>query len=238
VSASQIFIGTAGWAVPTQVAAAFPTEGSSLERYAARFTGAEINTTFYRPPQIKTFERWAASVPPNFRFAVKAPREITHYRKLVEAREPLAVFLDQTAALDGKLGPILFQLPPSSAFDTEVAGRFLDDLRQTYPGPVALEARHPSWFDEAAERLLIDAQVARVAADPPRAPADGRPGGWTGLAYWRLHGSPRLYYSAYDDDRLTAVRQALDRSTAETRWCIFDNTASGAAASNALAVLG
>ena len=223
--------------MPAQTAAAFPNDGSRLERYAGRLAGVEINTTFYRPHQIKTFERWAASVPSHFRFAVKAPREITHHRKLIEGAALLTAFLDQATALGEKLGPLLFQLPPSLDFDAEAAGRFLDDLRQRFSGPVAWEPRHPTWFGEAAERLLVAAQVARVAADPPRALADGRPGGWTGLAYWRLHGSPRRYFSSYDAARLAAVRQALERSDAKTRWCIFDNTASGAATSNALTLL-
>ena len=90
-----------------------------------------------------------------------------------------------------------------------------------------------------ADRLLNQFEVARVAADPPRATDDGAPGGWPGLAYFRLHGSPRIYYSSYDDgylDALAARLQQLRRARIPT-WCIFDNTTLGAATTNALSLL-
>jgi uncharacterized protein YecE (DUF72 family) len=128
------------------------------------------------------------------------------------------------------------QLPPSLAYDGASAESFLRSLRAQFSGLVVLEPRHPSWFEADAEQLLTDHQVARVAADPARVPAAALPGGWPGLAYFRLHGSPDMYRSAYDAEFLDRLAVELARSTAAERWCIFDNTTLGAAAGNALSL--
>lgn len=229
-------IGTAGWSVPRAVAENFPETGSGLERYAAVFNAAEINTTFYRSHKPGTYTRWAASVPDGFKFSVKMPRAITHERRLVDVADSVATFLGDCRLLGDRLGPVLVQLPPSLAFDLAVASAFLAMLREHTDAPVALEPRHASWFEPDAEATLVTFKVARVAADPAKVEAAGRSGGWPGLVYHRLHGSPRMYYSAYDEaalkDRATSLRASVVAG-AET-WCVFDNTASGAAAADAL----
>jgi uncharacterized protein YecE (DUF72 family) len=232
----DIRIGTAGWSVPRQVRDAFPAGGTALTRYAARFDTVEINSSFYRPHRPSTYARWAESVPDGFRFAVKVPREITHTRRLVDGGEPLATFLSEIAALEDHLGPLLVQLPPSLVFDAEVARAFCDDLRNRFRGAVAFEPRHASWFEPDGDALLRGFEIARVAADPARVPAGGTPGGWPGFAYYRLHGSPRVYYSAYPPETITALAETLatHRESGTPVWCIYDNTALGAAADNAL----
>jgi uncharacterized protein YecE (DUF72 family) len=162
---------------------------------------------------------------------VKLPKDITHVRRLRGRRVPLERFLEESAGVGTKRGPVLVQLPPSCAFEARVVARFLAVLRALYAGPVVCEPRHPSWFGEA-ERLLARYQVARVAADPPPVAAASEPGGWAGLTYYRLHGSPRTYWSAYDQHRLDEVAAAMRRRTNDV-WCVFDNTASGAALENA-----
>jgi uncharacterized protein YecE (DUF72 family) len=235
--ASDLRIGTAGWTIPRAVADAFPAEGTGLERYAARFRAAEINSTFYRPHKRATLERWAAAVPEDFRFAVKAPKAVTHELRLAGAEEPLRRFLDELAPLSAKLGPVLVQLPPSLAFDPAVAGLFFDLLRRLHEGEAACEPRHPSWFTPEADELLAHARVARGAADPARVPEAAHPGGWRGLTYRRLHGSPRIYYSSYEPDYLAALATDLRADAARgPAWCVFDNTVTGAAAANALAL--
>jgi uncharacterized protein YecE (DUF72 family) len=229
-----VTIATAGWAIPRPVAEAFPEEGSGLQRYAARFSGVEINSTFYRSHRPATYARWRDTTPDRFRFAVKAPRAITHERRLADASEFLDAFFAEVRQLGDKLGPVLVQLPPSLALDAAVAEPFFATLRACHGGPVALEPRHASWFEAEAEALLLRFEVARVAADPIRHPAASRPGGWPGLAYWRLHGSPRMYYSAYHEPFLAALAGEMAQSAAGERWCVFDNTTSGAAAENAL----
>ncbi len=233
-----IRIGTAGWAIPRPVADRFPVEGSGLQRYAGVFNAAEINTTFYRPHKPETFARWAATVPDGFRFAVKAPKAVTHERRLKDADDLMAAFLDQVAPLGDRLGPVLVQLPPTLAFDPDVAARFFEALRRAWDGPVALEPRHASWFVPEVDERLIDWRVARVAADPAKVPAAAHPGGWPELVYWRLHGSPRMYYSPYEAPVLDQLAENLRASGAAERWCVFDNTTSGAAAADALKLQG
>jgi uncharacterized protein YecE (DUF72 family) len=235
---ADIHIGTAGWSIPRQYADRFPAEGPSLERYSARLTAAEINSSFHRPHRPATWERWRDSVPGGFRFSVKLPKEITHQRKLVDIAEPLDDFATQVRLLGDKLAVLLVQLPPKLEFDPAVAAAFFTALARHSPAPVACEPRHPSWFEDRADALLARLSVARVAADPAIRPEAAVPGGWTGLAYWRLHGSPAMYRSAYGD-RVRGYADALKGAAAAGReaWCIFDNTASSAAMGDALALL-
>lgn len=228
-------VGCAGWSIPRQYAAAFPADGTHLERYAQRFPAVEINSSFYRPHRPATYARWAASVPESFQFAVKVPQEITHMRRLRDVADTLDRFLSETNALGSKLGPLLVQLPPSLRFDAAVAEAFFAALRARFSGSVVCEPRHASWFSAEAEALLATAQVARVAADPALLPVAAQPGGWSGLVYYRLHGSPEMYTSVYTAAKLDTLAQTLrPAAQAAPTWCIFDNTALGAATANAL----
>jgi uncharacterized protein YecE (DUF72 family) len=227
-------IGTAGWNLPKTFPHSTATEGTHLQRYARLFDCAEINSAFHRPHATSTYARWATSVPSHFRFAVKIPRHITHELKLIEAVVPLEAFLAQSEGLAETRGPLLLQLPPSLMFDLEVARRFFEALRARHEDAVVCEPRHASWFDELADSLLREYRVARVAADPPRAHTASTPGGWRGLSYFRLHGSPRVYWSSYTAPYLAALAERVAReAAARETWCIFDNTASGAAVTNA-----
>ncbi|HEV2746092.1 MAG TPA: DUF72 domain-containing protein [Allosphingosinicella sp.] len=232
-------IGTAGWSIPARDAAQFPSEGSALERYAARFAGVEINSSFHRPHRPSTWARWAGSVPPSFRFAVKMPKAITHQRKLADCADPAARFLEEVAALGDKLALLLVQLPPSLAFDAALVAGFFEPLAAPGWTRIVCEPRHPSWFEAGADALLGRLGIARAAADPVVAPAAVRPGGWRGLAYWRLHGSPALYRSSYDGARLDDYARLIATELADGReaWCMFDNTAASAATGDALALM-
>lgn len=237
-------IGTAGWSIPTDLAEDFSAPGTHLARYAQRLNCAEINSSFYRPHRPATYERWAASTPPDFRFSVKAPKTVTHEAKLAPATQLLEAFLHEARHLGEKLGPILFQLPPSLAFDPSIAGAFVNLLRDLYPtGSIAFEPRHLTWFSQESEDLLQRHHITRVLADPPRGMESSvfdLPPTWSAnqtadLMYYRLHGSPRTYYSTYDEPLLETVAAQIRRQHASAEiWVIFDNTASGAAAHNAL----
>jgi uncharacterized protein YecE (DUF72 family) len=229
-------VGTARWAIPAPLREAFPGEGSRLERYARRFSCVEINSSFYRPHRPSTYARWAASVADDFRFALKVPKEITHTRRFVDCAEPLERFLAESAQLGEKRGVLLVQLPPSFAYDPTLANGFFTAFRERYDGLLACEPRHPTWFTEEAETALRAFRIARVAADPAVVPGAAEPGGWDGFVYYRLHGSPRVYYSSYDDDVLDAITTRL-RAAPVSAWCIFDNTAMDAATANALDVV-
>jgi len=232
----MIIVATAAWSVPTAAAARVGRSGSGLSRYARVFDGTEINSSFYRAHRPETFRRWASEVPEHFRFAAKLPRAITHEERLAGVPTRLAEFLGQVGELGPKLGPLLVQLPPSLAFDPDRAESFLVALRRSFAGRIAWEPRHASWFGKEARALLLRYRVARVAADPPLHPGAEEPDGDGDLVYVRLHGSPRVYYSSYEDAYLDALADRLRRYTAQEVWCVFDNTASGAAFWNALAL--
>jgi uncharacterized protein YecE (DUF72 family) len=234
-----ILVGCAGWSLPRAVQENFGPGDSHLARYATRFGVTEINSSFHRSHKRSLYEKWAASVPEGFRFCAKLPRTITHERRLADCENLLAAFLDEAGGLGPKLASLLVQLPPSFAFDAALAGGFLRLLRSRFAGALAMEPRHASWFTPEAEALLRDAQVARVLADPVRHAPGAWPGGWPQRVYLRLHGAPRMYYSSYEPPLLRALAARLRQAEADGAevWCIFDNTASGAAAGDALELL-
>ena len=180
-SAGRIYIGTAGWSVPRASTHRCPGPGTHLERYARVFPCAEINSSFYQPHAAATYARWRDCTPEHFRFATKLPRAITHDLRLQRTRAPLATFLEQSAGLGEKRGPLLVQLPPSLSFDARVATRFFEVVRQLHDGVVVCEPRHPSWFSARPTELMQRFRIARVAADPPPAPAAAVPDGWPGI---------------------------------------------------------
>lgn len=214
----------------------FGPGASHLARYATRFPVTEINSSFHRPHQRSLYEKWAAAVPDGFGFCAKLPKTITHERRLVDCEPLLAEFLGQAGGLGDKLRCLLVQLPPKLAFDAAIAQAFLRQLRERFPGALACEPRHASWFSPEADGLLASFEVARVLADPVRHAPGRAPGGWQGRVYLRLHGSPRMYYSSYEPGLLQALAERIAHSVAAGAqvWCIFDNTASGAATGDAL----
>jgi uncharacterized protein YecE (DUF72 family) len=233
-----LLVGCAGWSLASKDAASFPGEGTHLQRYAQVFPCVEINSSFYRSHQEKTWRRWAESVPKAFRFSVKMPRTITHDLRLARCEIPLDAFLQEVSALGGKLGCILVQLPPSLALDVRVAKRFFALVGKRTRVPIACEPRHASWFTPEGMATLDEAGVACVWAHP--SPIAGKePGDDQPLLYIRLHGAPQIYYSAYDDAFLEGVAARMRRAQGAKRiaWCIFDNTARGEAIPNALTLL-
>ena len=227
----MIRIGTAGWAIPRDAADAFGLGSCALRRYATVFDAAEINSSFHRPHRPATYARWADAVPDGFRFAVKLPKAVTHDARLIGAEADVGRFLDETSNLGVKRGPILVQTPPKLAFDPDAAAALAVQLTNGGAAAIVWEPRHASWFKPDADAWLAEHRIVRVAADPARHPGAGEPGGWRGLAYRRLHGSPRTYYSGYDAAALEAL---ANRSHTGDTWIMFDNTASGEAARNAL----
>jgi uncharacterized protein YecE (DUF72 family) len=232
-SHGRLLLGTAGWSVPSSCRDRIGGEGSHLERYAQALNAVEINTSFYRPHRRTTYQRWAQITPDDFRFAVKVPKAITHAPEV--QMSDVDRFLQETAGLGGKLAVFLVQFPPGKAYDADAAHRLFDALQASTSVQLACEPRHRSWFSDEVDRWLTGRHITRVAADPPRADGADQPGGWRGLQYIRLHGSPRIYYSAYGSSFLRALdeRLAVMLKTSDV-WCIFDNTAEGAAMENAL----
>lgn len=233
-----IHVGLAGWAIRKEQSDLFGEAGSHLQRYAARFATVEINSSFYRPHQHDTYVRWSDSVPGGFRFSVKMPRWLTHDRCLADTGDDLRQFLREVSGLGPKLGCILVQLPPGLPYDPRTVETFCSALRSRHRGPIAWEPRHPTWFTGAADRRLEAHGMARVAADPICGEGGGDPGGSERVTYFRLQGSPVMYHSSYGDAYLDALaRRLLAVSARAPAWCIFDNTARGAAATDAVRLM-
>jgi uncharacterized protein YecE (DUF72 family) len=229
-----VHVGCATWAIGAANDHLLPhVPGGNLARYAARLTAAEVNSSFHRQHRHATWGRWARSVGPSFRFSVKLPKTISHERRLVGVDAELDAFAAEARMLGAKLAAVLVQLPPSLAFDADVFCAFHRGFVQRLSVDAVVEPRHPSWFEPEVDAFLGELRVARVAADPAVVPSAAQPGGWRGLRYFRLHGSPITYRSSYTEEFLDTLAVRLGPGD----WCIFDNTASGAALPNALGLL-
>jgi len=228
-------VGTAGWAIASAQADLFLGQGTHLERYARRFNAVEINSSFYRPHRRTTYQRWAASVPADFRFSVKLPKAVTHDHRLVDCDDLVSRFVEDVRGLGDKLGAVLVQLPPSLAFAQDLLP-LMERLHDALGISVLCEPRHVSWFAPRVEATLAEMGIGRVAADPSPAPGADRPGGGGRIAYFRLHGAPRTYWSRYERAALEAWSAAAMAEIAKDQetWVIFDNTAAGFAPENAL----
>ncbi len=206
-----------------------------MARYARVMKAAEINSSFYRAHRRSTYERWSSAVPRNFAFSVKIPKAISHQKRCVDCADEFQQFLAESAGLGDKRRVLLLQLPPSFQFDEERMDRFFSLCRDAGAPPVVCEPRHASWFTPKVNALLEAWRVPRAGADPARAAGAETPGGWTGISYFRMHGTPRVYYSSYSAESLDGIASMISMAPNEA-WCIFDNTASGAAAGDALAL--
>jgi uncharacterized protein YecE (DUF72 family) len=235
----EIRIGTSGWSYGHWVGPFYPeglAAGERLAHYAQRFDSAEINNSFYQLPSESTLAAWRDAVPAGFRFAAKASRYITHMKKLRDPEQGLSAFLERIALLEGRLGPILFQLPPRWRFNAERLSRFLDALSRDFR--YAFEFRDRSWMEPRALDLLRRAEAAFCIYEldgflaPKEVTAD--------FVYVRLHGPDGLYRGDYATQTLAGWAGAFSAWRAEGLdiYCYFDNDEAGYAAGNASALLG
>ena len=232
---AKIRIGTSGWTYRHWQGRFYPQELSSrkwLEYYCQYFDTVELNSPFYRIPNRRTFESWRERTPRDFLFSVKASRLITHVRKLRGAEEEIRWFFSEVEGLGEKLGPVLFQTPPSLKADLQVLKAFLGVLP---PGRYAFEFRHPSWFSPDVYRILEENGATLCIADSPRFPKERIAIGE--FLYLRLHGSQRLYASLYSREELIQwadfITKAIDSGVKEV-FCYFDNDYEAYAVRNAL----
>ena len=168
----NLFTGTSGWAYPTWKPEFYPAEVPTrafLHHYGSKLTAVEVNYTFRTLPSVPQLASWLAATPPGFRFSFKAPQGITHFARLRERPELLERFLTTLAPVQaaGKLGPLLFQLPPNFAVDPARLKAFLQNpaLRTANTPKLAFEFRHPSWFSEQVYAVLREASAALCVAD-------------------------------------------------------------------------
>ncbi len=233
---AELRLGTAGWNVPQVCKERVGGAGSHLERYARVLNATEINSSFHKPHRRSTYEKWASATPDDFRFSVKVPKSVSHSSQF--ARAELDRFIEESAGLGVKLGVLLVQFAPRKMFVEPDAELLFGALRDRTSAALACEPRHASWFTPEVGAWLRERRIGRVAADPARVPDADLPGGWPGLRYFRLHGAPRIYYSAYDGAFLRTLKPRLGAASLSSEtWCIFDNTAAGAALENALDLL-
>ncbi|GAG53302.1 unnamed protein product, partial [marine sediment metagenome] len=187
------------------------------------------NASFYRLPKPQTFENWRKRTPDNFLWALKASRYITHIKRIKDVEEPLERFYGSVALLKEKLGPILFQLPPSLSFDEAVLSNFCHCLKANLR--YALEVRHPSWAQEKAIDILKDNNIALCISDTagryPYIEEDT-----AAFIYIRLHGSRKLYASEYTEEELETYARKIRRWSKDT-YLYFDNDYAGYAIKNA-----
>jgi uncharacterized protein YecE (DUF72 family) len=199
----ELLAGTSGFSYKEWKGNFYPEKLAAdgmLRYYAERFPTVEINNTFYRMPGEGMLARWVAEVPEHFAFTLKAPRQITHDRRLKETTESVGEFLRRAAALGTKLGPLLFQLPPFLKKDLALLGHFLGGLP---PGrPIALEFRNPSWQDQAVYDLLREHDAMLCAADKDE--GDSPP-----LVATAPSGYLRLRRVAYSDEDLRGWVQRI-----------------------------
>ncbi len=236
---AEYFIGTSGWHYDHWRRRFYPEKlpkADWLEFYARHFTTVELNNSFYRLPSEKAFANWHDSSTAGFTFAVKVSRFITHIKRLNNAGEAVANFISRAKILGGKLGPLLYQLPPSLHRNDALLESFLFAL------PVGMEHviefRHQSWLEDEVFAILRRHNIGLCVFDMPSltcpllATAD--------FAYIRFHGSDRLYSSGYSDEELAdwAGRMAQLAPGLRAVYVYFNNDIEGFAVSNALTLRG
>ncbi len=230
----KIRIGTSGWNYPHWREIFYPRglpRRKWLSFYASYFDTVEINATFYGTLKEKTFIKWYQDTPEGFLFAVKASRFITHIRRLRDVREAIRRFYQIVAPLREKLGPILFQLPPSLKYDQTLMEEFLAELDRDYM--TTIEVRHKSFDNPRFLELLHQANVALCLSDTAGRYHSLIEGLTADFVYIRLHGSRVLYRSCYTEKELRSWAEKL-KAWKLPGYVYFDNDALGWAVPNAL----
>jgi uncharacterized protein YecE (DUF72 family) len=231
-----VWVGTSGFSYESWRGILYPEDLPTrrwLEHYAQEFPTVELNSTFYHMPRPVTVEGWRQRVPEGFRYAVKASRFITHVKKLEDIAEPLARFYEVVARFDDRLGPILFQLPPSLHRDDALLRKFLRTLSREFL--TVVEFRHASWFCDPVYEALDAAGVAICSVSSPKLRTGVLRTG--PIVYLRFHGEERMFVSRYSVERLREwareTRDVLRRTGPCPVFAYFNNDVEGHAVLNA-----
>lgn len=227
-----VHIGTSGWTYGHWKGIFYPEDQPKarwLEYYAREFDTVELNATFYRLPNKTTFEKWFKRTPEGFLWSLKASRYITHVKRLKDVREPLDRFYHSASRLGSKLGPLLFQLPPSLTYDAHLMESFLARLDPSFRH--AVEIRHSSWLTSEFFTQLQHKNTAFCISDTAgRYPYQEEI--TADFVYIRLHGSRKLYASEYTKEELEIWAKKIQDWGRET-FVYFDNDFGGYAVRNA-----
>ena len=202
-----------------------------FEFYTGHFNTLELNMTFYRFPKVEFLQNWYHRSPDNFMFAVKAPRLITHYKRLNDAQRVLSDFYNtvQQGLLE-KLGCVLFQFPSSFAFEEHRLERIVNLLDHTVNNVV--EFRHESWWSETVYQAFRKHNITFCSMSHPNLPDEVIK--TTKTVYYRFHGVPHLYWSKYEAQKLEQIISSIQsHESVEEAYIYFNNTAEGAAIVNA-----
>lgn len=204
--------------------------------YQQHFRTLELNVTFYRFPQLSALESWYQQSPPDFRFSVKAPRLITHYKQFHDCAQLLADFYGTVQeGLREKLGPVLFQLPPRLTYAEDRLARIVESLDPAFRNVV--EFRHPSWWLGQVYRELARRHIAFVGQSHPALPDEVVTN--TELVYYRFHGTPELYKSPYPEEFLRRVASEIQApGHVKEAYLYFNNDIDASAIGNARQMLG
>ncbi|HSD07423.1 DUF72 domain-containing protein [Flavobacterium sp.] len=204
-----------------------------FQYYCTHFNTYEINGTFYKFPTPKIMENWYAKAPNDFLFSVKAPQDITHYKKFVGCENLLNDFYTVCDnGLKHKLGPILFQLPPSYHYSHDKLDFIINQLDMNYDN--VIEFRHPSWWIPEVWTALDKNNITFCSVSHPQLPETI----FTTFPniYIRLHGREKMFYSEYSTEELQAINQIIERNKTKPAFIYFNNTASTAGILNALEI--
>jgi uncharacterized protein YecE (DUF72 family) len=237
---ARLFIGTSGWTYSSWKGTFYPEDLPSrdyLAFYSREFESTEVNYSFYHLPRPSTYEKWAAQVPDEFIFALKASRFITHVKRLVDVKEAWARFVQNAQVLASRLGPVLLQFPPSFRSDRRTLAAFLRGAQRSapksYPLRLVFEFRHESWFSGLTYALLRRCNAALCIADSPRYPR--RDVLTADFVYLRFHGRTNLFASKYTDAELAEEAMQITRYLRDGLdvYVYFNNDALGHAVENA-----
>ncbi|MFC3642631.1 DUF72 domain-containing protein [Aquibium oceanicum] len=236
---ADLRIGTSGWHYADWWGPFYPGDvkkKDALQYYTGQFAATELNAPFYRTPTPEAVEKWRESTPDNFRFAWKASRFITHFRRLKIDEDSFDLLRSRLELLGDKLGPVLFQLHPQMKVDRERLAGFLDRLWKEWR--YSLEFRHESWYEPAILDLLSEFDAALCISDHASAPAPCEvTASWV---YVRNHGPGGRYQGSYSDAALKSWAKSIARWRGEGRdvWCFFDNDVKSAAPQDAKRLIG
>ena len=202
-----------------------------FEYYCQHFNTLEINNTFYRFPQLKNLQGWKQRSPDQFVFSIKVPGSITHYKQFNETESLLKDFYAVSKeGLANKLGPVLFQLPPKLSYSEEKLDKMLAQIDPSFLN--VIEFRNESWWRKDVMEKLTENDIVICGVSFPNLPDDAVIN--TSTSYYRFHGVPKLFYSAYDPKFLDKIyNQIKKKKTLKTSFIYFNNTASAAALENA-----
>ncbi len=232
IDKSQLFIGCSGFHYQEWKSVFYPErlpQSKWFQFYCEHFNTLELNVSFYKFPTEKSLEKWYNNSPEDFKFSVKVPRAITHFKKFTACERMLNDFFSSVQkGLKDKLGCVLFQLPPQLLYSEESLEKIITNLNPAFKN--VIEFRHESWWNENVYQEFEKENITFCGISYPKLPDDVIKTN-SGI-YYRFHGVPLLYKSAYSEKFLLATARKIKKIKAKEAWIYFNNTWGTAAIEN------